>query len=119
MSAVPVVENAMEQKSGQSAGDRAADHVPSAGVRTAGPRAAVQSRGRSPLSVRSTAHRVSVVRVLRALGPVLLRHVRDAHVPSQPLVPEEQGRQFTGVTAVFGARLDRHVLGRLSVRLAD
>lgn len=116
--AVPVAAHAVAHRGGQGAGVRAADHVPSAGVRAAGARAAVRPRGGDTRGVRAATHHVPAVRVPRAPGQVLLRHVRVAHPPGQVLVAGEQGRQSAGVGHVPDARLDRHVPGRLSVRCA-
>jgi len=116
--AVPVAADAVAHRGGQGAGVHAADHVPGVGIGTAGARAAVRPRGGDTRGVRAPAHRVPVVRVPRAPGPVLFRHVRDAHPTGQALGAGQQRRQPARVARVPGARLDRHVPGRLPVRLA-
>lgn len=116
--AVPVAANAVAHRGDQGARVHAAVHVPGARVRASGARPALRPRRGDPRGVRAPAHHVPAVRVPRAPRPVLLRHVRDAHVPGQALGPGEQGRQHAGVAHVPGARLDRHVPGRLPVRHA-
>jgi len=116
--AVPIVADAMALRGGQGAGVHAADHVQGAGVGTAGTREALRPRGGDPRGVRAQAHRVPAVCVPGAPGPVLLRHVRDAHLPGQALHAGEQGRQPPGIPHVPGPRLDRHVPGRLPFRHA-
>jgi len=104
--------------SSQGAGVLAADHVPSTGVGAAGARAALRSRRGGTRCIRAPAHHVPAFRVPRAPGPVLLRHVRDAHLQVQALGFGKQGRQHVGVVDVPGACLDRYIPGRLSVRHA-
>lgn len=115
MPAFSVAAGPVADRGGQGASVRAADHVQGAGDGTAGARAAVRLGGGNPRGVRAPAYRLPVVRVPRALGPVLFRHVRDAHTPGQVLGAGAQGRQPVGVRHVPGPRLDRHVLGRLPV----
>lgn len=118
MPAVPVAEDPVADRGGQGVGHvTVADHVPGSGVGATGARAALRPGGGDPRDVRAPAHRVPVVRVPRTPCPVLLRHVRDADLPGQVLGAGEQGRQPAGVPHVPGPRLDRHVLGRLPVRL--
>lgn len=118
MPALSVAAGPVAHRGGQGAGVRAADHVQGAGDGAAGARAAVRPGGGNPRGFRAPAHRLPVVRVPRAPGPVLFRHVRDAHIPGQVLGAGAQGRQSVGVRHVSGPRLDRHVLGRLPVRQA-
>lgn len=116
--AVPVAEDAVAHRGGQSPGVFVAHHVPGAGVGAAGARPTVRPRGGYSRGIRSAAHCVPAVRVPGTLGPVLFRHVRDAHLPRRPFRVGEQGRQPVRVTHVLDARLDRHLPGRLPVRLA-
>lgn len=118
MPAFPDAADEVAHRSGQGAGVHAADHVPGAGVRAAGARPALRSGGGDTRRVRAPAHNVPAVRVLRAFGSVLFRHVRDAHEPGQVLGAGKQGHQRVGVVLVSGTYLDRHVPGRLPVRLA-
>lgn len=115
MPALSVATGPVADRGGQGAGVCAADHVQGAGDGTAGARATLRPGGGNPRGVRAPAHRLPVVRVPRALGPVLFRHVRDAQIPGQVLGAGPQGRQSVGVRHVPGSRLDRHVLGRLPV----
>lgn len=116
--AVPVAAHAVAHGGGQGARLHAADHVPSAGVGAAGARAAVRPRRGDTRGVRAPAHHVPAVRVPRTPGPVLLRHVRHAHLQVQALGAGVQGSQHARVVDVPGARLDRYIPGRLSVRHA-
>jgi len=115
---LPVVAHAVAHGSDQGAGVHAADHVPSAGIGAAGARAALRPRRGGARGIRAPDHHVPAFRVPRAPCPVLLRHVRDAHVQVQALGAGEQGRQHAGVVDVPGARVDRNIPGRLSVRHA-
>lgn len=114
----PIATDPMVYRSGQGAGVHVAEIVPSVGVGTAGARSALRSRGGDTRGFRAPAHRLLALRVSRASGPVLFRHLRDAHLPGQALGTGLQRRQLTGVAHVPHARLDRYILGRLPVRLA-
>lgn len=114
----PVVEDAVAHGGGQGARVHAADYVPSTGVRAPGARSALRSRRGGARSIRTPAHRLPAFRVPRTSGPVLLWHVRDAHLQVQALSAGEQGRQYAGIINVPGACLDRYIPGRLSVRYA-
>lgn len=119
MPAFPDAADEVADRSGQGAGvHAAADHVPGAGVGAAGARPTLRSRGGGTRRVRAPAHDVPAFRVLRTFSPILFRLVRDAHEPGQVLGAGKQGRQRAGSVLVPGTHLDRHVPGRLPVRLA-
>lgn len=77
---LPVVAHAVAHGSGQGARVHAADHVSSTGIGAAGACAALRPRRGGTRGIRAPDHHVSAFRVPRAPCPVLLRHVRDAHV---------------------------------------